>query len=328
MSYKEFPVRLVDVSRYQDKPDTVYKPTFEKIAAEGFLGAGIRVGYGLVTDGCFRWFWEHAKGQLQRKPYWFLDTYSQVGISTTDEEWGRMQAGKCYDLLEADFGEIPLALDCESSKYHQVSILTKGRFNRVAKAFHDEWFKVTGKHCEIYCSPNFVQFLDSWAKGLKLWLAWYSRWLTIDYIQSTLKAKGWTGQIMMWQYASNGDMNDDGIADGLTLGMETSALDLNVFLGTLQEWSAYCGETAVPEPPPVVVPPIIPTGKTFTVFPADGLNVRDVPIGMAGSQVIGWNPKGKVLTALETVAIGQDIWIRITPWSVCAVRYNEIVYLL
>ena len=109
--------------------------------------------------------------------------------------------------------------------------------------------------------------------------------------------------------------------------METAALDLNVFLGTLEEWSAYCGTVPAPETPPVIVPPVIPSSKTFTVLPADGLNVRDVPKGMAGSEVIGWNPKGTVLTSLETVAIGQDIWIRITPWSVCAVEYNGIAFL-
>lgn len=60
MKFSDFPVRLIDVSQFNDDPETDYKPDLAKIAAEGFIGAGIRVGYGIVEDRLFTHFWAEA----------------------------------------------------------------------------------------------------------------------------------------------------------------------------------------------------------------------------------------------------------------------------
>lgn len=508
-SFIAFLVRLIDVSRWQDALDTAYKPTFEKIKAAGFKGVVVRVGWGLVLDTLFAWFWKVLKGILARKPYWYLDYYSHKGTSTTDEEWGIEQANACYDALKADPGEAPLAIDCENCPgAFKVTYLNRASYNRVLKAFIAEWKRLTGTTVDIYCSPGFMWVFDAEILAMDLWLALYNRSLTVAQAIAYARSKGWTGRILMWQYTSDGDVNDDGIPDGLKLGMESNALDLNAWLGTVEEWSAYCGGTMPPVTPPApeadiilegiklfsqrdshwssnklgtststlgshgclitcaasmlnyfgqatdpgklnqllteknlyyqgnlfafgsldnlfnvkldwdnfidcattpapldridqilqakfplivkvdfdtddddvdqhwvmiygkengeyiildpwdgqkktfesrygdparyifriatwkgtpqlppAVPPVVPDQKVFTVISAGGLNVRDVPIGMLGSQVIGFYPKGTVLTSLETVAIGQDVWIRVSPWSVCAVKFNGVVYL-
>jgi len=327
-SFVAFLVRLIDVSRWQDDPDTAYKPTFEKVKEAGFKGVVVRVGWGLVIDALFAWFWKVLKGILARKPYWYLDYYSHRGTGTTDEEWGIEQAGACYDALKADPGEAPLAIDCENCPgVAPVTYLTRASYNRVLKGFIKEWKRLTGKTVDIYCSPGFMWVFDAEIRAMDLWLALYNRLYTAAQAITYARSKGWTGRVLLWQYTSDGDVNDDGIPDGKKLGMETDALDLDAWLGTEEEWSAYCGGTMVPIPPEPRVPPVIPTQKVFTVISAGGLNVRDVPIGMPGSQVIGFHPRGTVLTSLETVAIGQDVWIRVSPWSVCAVRFNNITYL-
>ena len=74
-------------------------------------------------------------------------------------------------------------------------------------------------------------------------------------------------------------------------------------------------------------PEIDPNQKIFKVISPNGLNVRDVPIGQLGSQVIGYLPCGATVTALELVTIGQDVWARIGDWKCCAVKYKGVVYL-
>lgn len=329
MSYKDFPVRLVDVSRFQDNPDTVYKPTFDKLKAEGFQGTGVRVGFGLVEDPLFRWYWQQAKGVLERLPYWYLDYYSHRGTSTTDEEWGAIQANECYDLLKGDFGEGPLALDCEDSSYGgRVSILTASSYNKVARAFANEWLRLTGKPAMIYCSPGFLWVFGSWAKPLSMWMAWYSRQRTLTEMQAKLSAVSWTGGLKLWQYASDGDVDDDGDADGITLGMESAALDLNVFIGTAEEWSRFCGNNTPVDPeeePEEPVGVIIPV--EMTVLPSGGLNVRDVPIGVSGSQVVGWLARGSKVLVSEMQKIGANVWARTGTFTWCAIEYNGIKYM-
>lgn len=82
-----------------------------------------------------------------------------------------------------------------------------------------------------------------------------------------------------------------------------------------------------PEPEPETPPEIDPGQKTFRVTAPRGLNVRDVPIGQPGSQVIGLLPYGASVTALEVVTIGEDVWARIGDWKCAAVKYNGKTYL-
>ena len=341
MSHKDFLIRMIDVSRYQDKVDTPYKPTFEKVAKAGFLGVAIRVGYGLVLDTLFRWFWKVAKGILHRKPYWYLDYYSHRGTSTTDTEWGIEQAHVCYEALKDDFGEMPLALDCEDSKYGgSITLLNKGGYNKIAKAFRDEWFKLTGRICEIYCSPGFMWVFEDWAKDCDLWLAWYNRWMTKAYIFAEIIKHGWRGTIRMWQYTNDGDINDDGTPDGLQLGMETNALDLNVFVpfrdeNAMEEFSLYCGSTPPPVTPPGEDEPTVPYptyGSTKiielkTVKCSSGLNIRKSP-NVIPTNIVGYLAGGqKDVEILEVINSGQNIWARVGQAQFAAILYNGIRYM-
>jgi hypothetical protein len=111
------------------------------------------------------------------------------------------------------------------------------------------------------------------------------------------------------------------------MGFETDALDLDVFLGTVEEYSRYVGTSGVvPQPPPTEddepTPPVVLPEGTLTVIAASGLNVRDVPIGQPGSQVIGWLAKGTKVKPIEVLQVGSDIWARVSEWKCAAVKYN------
>ncbi len=341
MTYKEFPVRFVDVSQYQDDPTTERKPSIDPLLAAGIFVITVRVGLGIVMDRSFKWFWSIAKGKMQRKPYWYGDYYSHrqslAAQKITDYHWGEMQAEKCYEFMDGDFGEVALAWDGEESTTGwKITIFNRGYYNKIVKGFYDRWLALTGKVIEIYSSPGFLWVYEDWVRDLTLWVAWYNRNLTKDQIIAECRKKGWRGEIKIWQYTSDGDINDDGKADGISLGMESKTLDLNVFLGTLEEWSRYCGEGSIP---PVVptnedpTPPVVPTpSKTITVgvmkvIAVDGLNIRNVPIGEVGSTVTGWSARDIELPILETKIIGDNVWARVGQKQWSAIRYNGTTFL-
>jgi len=329
-SFITFVVRLFDVSHHQDDYDTDYKPIFKLMVEAGFLGVMIRVGWGLVIDRMFKYFWALAKGKLERAPYWYLDYYSHKGTGLSAYDWGVEQADQCWEALQGDPGEMPLMLDCEEfSGAWRITYLNRGDYRQVMKGFIDRWHQLTGSRPVIYCSPGFIWVFEEWVKELDLWMALYNRKISAARAMEYAREKGWKGRILFWQYTSDGDVNDDGVPDGRRMGFETDALDLNVFFGTVEEFSRYVGTSGViAQPPPTEdeepeVPVVLPEG-TLTVIGGSGLNIRDVPIGQAGSQVIGWMANGTRFKPLEVLQVGNDVWARVDDWKCAAVKFNGV----
>lgn len=342
MNPSTYPVTLVDVSGNQDDPSTAKKPNLDKIVEAGFLGIGVRCGYGLVKDKAFDWFWSTAKGRLSRLPYFYGDYYSYIAKKITAAAWGIIQGGKWYEYTKDDPGEIPGFLDCEESSYgERFTILNISKVTTVYRYILTEYDRLSGGFAGIYTAPGHLWIFGDWFKDRPLWLAWYDRTQTLESILAVVAKAKWRGPVVIWQFASDGDINDDGIPDGISLGMETKTLDLNVFIkngGSLEEWSKFCGGTpAIPEPvnedgnnqPPEIVTVVTHSTRqveTWTVSSADGLNIRDKPGKPSG--VTGWMPNGTKVDVLETISSGQDVWARIGQNQYCAIRYNGIEYLL
>jgi GH25 family lysozyme M1 (1,4-beta-N-acetylmuramidase) len=166
-----FPVRLFDISHHQDDYDTVYKPVFNRMIEAGFMGVIIRVGWGLVIDRMFRYYWSQAKGRLERAPYWYLDYYSHKGKMPA-YDWGVEQAEQCWNALKGDPGEMPLVLDCEEfSGAWRITYLNRSDYRQVMKGFIDRWHQLTGSRPMIYNSPGFFWVFEEWVKELDLWVA-------------------------------------------------------------------------------------------------------------------------------------------------------------
>ncbi len=236
MKYLDFEIRGIDVSQYNGLID------WSKLHDTHFVA--VRVGYGRVTDSKFVINWSGLKGKAYRIPYWYLDYYSNhdtnssaIGIS--DIEWGRMQAEKCWNLLKDD-NEGLLFLDIESASIAPRVETVWKRVEVIAQAFFDEFDKLSGRVNGIYCSTSMLKLFSPQFRNRPLWLAWYTS-NTIPNVLTRIKDYGWTGKALIWQYASNGDIDDDGIGDGRSFGLPGPTLDLNAWLGSKEEYEQFTG---------------------------------------------------------------------------------------
>jgi hypothetical protein len=270
-----------------------------------------------------------------------LDYYSHTYLGLTAAEWGKEQADNCWALLKSDPGECPLSLDEENSPNHgyKVTIYNSYEYNVISRAFLERWDYLTGTFsADIYCSPGWLPNLFSWHKNRDLWLAWYNRTINKTHLLEKLALNSWKGNVLFWQFASDGVIDNDGKGDGLSFGFEYATLDLNIWLGTVEEWSKYCGktspvvETSPPSEDDIDIPVVIPNQKTKTVNLMDvdcpsGLNIRNVPIGETGTKVIGWKENKKEVEILETKNVGSSVWARVGQDQWMAIKYNGITYL-
>jgi len=337
--YDDYQIDIVDVSRWQDDLTTPFKPDILKLMAAGFMAIIVRVGLGRVKDALFDWFWSQSKGRLARLSYWYGDYYSHrtLAVPVSDRAWGIEQGTNWANFMKGDWGEGKGFLDCEPSGGHPIGILNRKSYNEIMRPLAETYDALTGGVCGIYCSVGFIPNLYEWARKRTLYVAWYDRSKTKEQIIAACRKAGWLGEIVIWQYASDGDINMDGIGDGKTLGMETAALDLNAWLGTPEEWSRFLGSTPPIIPPPTEdpEPPVfpVPPGSTTkiiefkTVIELGGLNVRNTPIGTYGSTVEKWMPVNTDIPILETMILGANIWHRIGYKQWCAERYNGTTFL-
>lgn len=308
-------IKGIDISQYQGTVD------WNKVATDNIF-AGIRVGYGRVTDKLFMQNWQSAKSKVDRLPYWYLDYYSHrmgwTDIKYTDTEWGKLQAQIAWGLLKGDRGELPLFLDvepCTITGVPGINFITAPWVMTIIRSFLTEYDILSGGKAGIYTSPGYLSLYGDWFKDRIIWLAWYTI-KTPEEIATKLSQYKWRAKAVIHQYTSTAKI--DGV---------NGYCDVNNYLGTMQEYSAWAGDVVIePEiPTPEDEPPVY--GSTMTVICASGINVRDVPIGATGTQVIGWKPKGAIVNIIETQTIGNNLWARVDNFAWCAIRYNGIILL-
>jgi len=258
ITFNNFTIKGFDVSQFQSIIDwnkvASYKPDF----------VAIRVGHGNTTDTKFLVNWSGAKGKTLRIAYWYMDYYSNhiAGTSAfgmSDAAWGIKQAQNCWNKLKADHDNTIVFLDIENANSTTAAPIATvtSRAQTIARAFLEEMDRLNGKTNGIYASLGMLSWFGYWFRTRPLWVAWYSEmmWSNGVYVPRTganvltnVKSKGWTGKCLMWQYASDGDLNDDGIADGIAIGIGSKALDLNGWIETKAEWDLFSNTPAAPTP--------------------------------------------------------------------------------
>ena len=239
LKYKDFSIRGIDVSEFNGAIN------WSKV--QGHFAA-IRVGHGRVTDKRFKNNWTGAKGKVNRLAYWYMDYYSNHDKSTSaygisDKDWGRVQAEKCWSLLKDDPEGI-VFLDIEKSSYGPALSSVQPRVLTIAQSFFDHYDKFSGKVNGIYCSLSMCTYFNEKLRKRPLWVAWYNESQTIESVKKAVAARNWLGKCLIWQYASDGDINNDGKADGISLGMTYGFLDLNGWLGTGAQYKGLFGKKA------------------------------------------------------------------------------------
>ena len=267
IKFSNYPIRGVDTSQFNG---TVNMTTLK---TTGALFNIMRAGYGKSVDTRFKVNWVNCKGVMLRMAYWYLDYYSNWYNSSssvygmTDFDWGKQQAQNMWALIKDDNDGKIVWLDIESggSSYSPAITTVWSRVDKMIDGFLSEMDRLNGKTNGIYCSLGLLNYFDVKYKARPLWVAWYNEYQTIEsVIKSVTVTKGWSDPYI-WQYASHGDVNADGVSDGLTYGTGIRQLDLNIWLKSADAWNIFSGAQV----PPVIVPVVIPT------MPVPALSQKD-----------------------------------------------------
>ena len=315
--YRNIAVRGIDVSAYNGIVDwQTVKDSLTHFAA-------IRRGYGRTTDSRFEYNWQNSKGKVNRLPYWYMDFYSNHNKGTvvygmSDEEWGAEQAETCWRGLKSDpEGIVFLDIENGNGSYAPALSTVTTRAQTIAKAFLQRMDQLNGKTNGIYCSLGLLTWFSEWFKDRPLWVAWYNEAQTSSTVLAAVRKAGWTGKCYIWQYASDGDANDDNIADGIAMGMQYGFLDYNEFVGTAEDYKYLFGVEMPVIEEPVVEDPEIPideepdTGEYDKYIVNVGkLNLRSKPY-VTDETWIGQIYLTTPLNVSKYVEIDNRTWMRL-----------------
>jgi len=327
IKYSSFPIRGIDCSTFNGVIDWTDMPA-------NF--SGIRVGYGRSLDTRFNVNWTNCK--INKFGYWYLDYYSNwynsnsAAYGLSDTAWGKEQAENCYKFMGCND---VVFLDIESGNpSYSPSITSNSRAKTMARTFLERMDQLNKKQNGIYCSLGLLSWFDTWFRTRPLWVAWYPyrsvQGLDASDIIYMVEKQGWKVKPIIWQYASDGIVNDDGIKAGKTyFKTQLDEMDLNGWVGTNAQYEQMFS-TNVVIPDPIETPDdeviVQPNTRVIQVkYTQSKLNMRKQP-------KVAWNiietlPLGKKLDCLETIVDGNNVWQRVGINQYVAEIYDGITYL-
>jgi GH25 family lysozyme M1 (1,4-beta-N-acetylmuramidase) len=221
-----------DVSFYQAVVEQGKPPRYIDFRAMKDGGAKftiIRAGQNLWGDRDFTRNWQAAKGVLPRGSYWFYD--SRVAP--------KAQAAKWLDMLNGDYGELPLWCDFEE-RYGGAYAVWKHWYTFIAELLKNG---VPQNKIGIY-TGYYYWIENTIQKGIpSASLEWFGRfplWIAAYNDTAPKPPQPWK-EWALWQFTDNGD--------GTKYGVHSLNIDLNVFDGTEAEFYDTFGITNIPETP-------------------------------------------------------------------------------
>lgn len=338
---KNYPIWGVDGSRWMDNSLTAAFPDPMKVVNLGGMIYGWKVtqgagAYGFV-DITFQRVWNACKlinaeqMRLARWPFHFWD-YSTSHYTGSPELFGSAQADFFWKYLKPDPGELPAHLDMESfAPWGYINILNSYKPMQIGKGFCKRLDDLSGRETAIYTNLGLIKYMDDFFKVRPLTLANYTESLLMADCLVALAKLGWKGKLIQRQYASDGDVNEDGAPDGFALGMEAANVDLEVFNGGPPELSLVMGQ-ALPAPtPPAPLPVVAPTfpqqeyGFGVVNCPS-GLNLRSSP-AVRSDNIIGWASDKTGVVIQNTIQNGADWWAVVGVKQYAAIRYQGTTYI-
>jgi GH25 family lysozyme M1 (1,4-beta-N-acetylmuramidase) len=255
INYSSFSIRGIDVSQFNGKLDWQVADNLSNFAV-------IRVGYGNNIDPNFTVNVEAAlKTTLDLAFYWYGDYYSNwfnknhPAYGLTDEQWGRTQADNCYQAIKI-YGVKMVWLDIENITYKGFPLLTEAKAKSHAMAINKSFLErmnELGVKVGIYASLGWLSWFDNWFRSFPLWVAWYPfRTASVDKddVIYMCRKNGWEVDPIIWQYASDGDVDDNGTPDGKTIfKTELKEMDLNGWVGTVEQYKQmFLANVETPDP--------------------------------------------------------------------------------
>jgi hypothetical protein len=332
----------IDISQFQDDYATVKKPDLRLAAANGARFYYMRTSYGRVEDRMFRYFLEQGRGLMDQAAYHYMDYYSHPSLGYNSTKWGVIQGEKIISLLKND--HMPIFIDVESaSPAYAPNISTVWGtamtiLDNILKVVDDHFGTATG----IYASTGWLGKFYPYHRWRPLAAANYNP-TTPESIRRIVKNAGWT-DLVIWQYASHGDINGDGIPDGKLMGMETAALDLDLWMQDQARYDEFFrkdspvvtdpadGEEAPIDKPDDEVLEQKPNMKSVEIKKVKqgrgGLRVRtSVKAPTLFSLVQDKLVEGTEVEILERVVSGNYTWVRIGYRQWVCEREGVTVYL-
>ena len=216
-----------DISFWQDRPDTARQVDFVQMAKVAPFVI-IRAGQGTWPDTDLIYNQREAKAAgMIRGFYWFYDSRAEP----------KAQARKFADVLNGDYGELPLWADFED------------RYNGAYKGWHN-WYTflehlktlVGGHPIGLYTAPYYWKENTvmvgiptaslNYFKQYPLWIANYG-------VTNPSIPKPWTTW-EFWQYTDKGD--------GILYGVESLNIDLNYFNGDILDFNNKYGGVVITPP--------------------------------------------------------------------------------
>jgi GH25 family lysozyme M1 (1,4-beta-N-acetylmuramidase) len=337
IKFNSFKLKVIDVSQFNGVID------WEKLKASGIEYIVIRVGYGNTIDSRFVENVNNAKKYgLKIFFYWYMDYYNNhIATSSVfgmdDSAWGKKQATNCWNAIKPYWDGTGLVfIDVESTNgnYAPKIETVQERAQTIMSGFLSEMDILNGKTNGIYASLGLLPWFYTKWRTRPLWMAWYpyrTASVTVSNAIASAKSKGWNS-LLMWQYASDGDIDDNGTEDGRTVGMQYDFLDLN---GVIDEsgFLALFNQTLVVDPPidtPDDETNIPSTTKTRTIQVKKSqkiLTLRKKPQVSMLTQIKQY-PVGVDFDCLEEVKDSSgNIWQRVGIDQFVADTYSGEIYL-
>lgn len=313
----------IDVSQYNGNFTASRLPALNKFTALGGRFIIIRSSYGVVTDKAFPYFLQAAKDAgLNIALYHYMDYYSHTAKGITSSQWGIQQAEKIWELNKTF--NFPVFIDVESASIApNISTVWPTAMTILDNIFR-RYDALSGKTAGLYASTGWLIKFYDYQKSRPLFAANYNPH-TPDEIQSIVKNTGFTN-LVAWQYASHGDINGDGVGDGVRMGMDNPSCDLNIWMRDAAHYQSFFGGVT---PPVVVEPEPEPIQNTRLV------DVKTVQIGTlnirrgAGTSygVAGTLLRGNVVECLEYKLVNGNTWARVGQAQWIAANYNGQNYI-
>jgi GH25 family lysozyme M1 (1,4-beta-N-acetylmuramidase) len=234
---------ICDISFYQDAASTAVKPELGKMKSAGIEGVILRASQGIVRDRLFEYYWGDCDAHsIPRMVYGFLEYWNgspeagNQGKFMADWFVGKQRTRGWLDFERpnANYPALPPRQNCLDMIQNWMTKVDAG----------------LGTESGLYTNLSTIEYLSpipSWLINRPFWLSWPptvpSGKTAIEYTATLAPPKIAFTNMKVWQFAWNGP--------GLAAGMESLGLDIDWFMGSLDDFKAFCGAGTVPVQPTI-----------------------------------------------------------------------------
>ena len=233
---------LCDVSSYQDAKETAYKPDLSRMKDVGIQGVILRCSENKYMDSVFEHYWQECQEhKIPAMVYGFLDYWQPdpAGQGTFLANWFKtrnikgVRAFLDFERPNEKFPPLPPREQCIDQMRKWLAAVDEGM----------------GTESGIYMNLSTIQYLSPLPVDIlkrPFWLAWP------PYVPAGRNATEYTREmspaavpftnLKVWQFSWTGA--------GIPAGFESIGIDIDWFLGGLDELNAFVGTPQMPVPEP------------------------------------------------------------------------------